>query len=303
VQLQRRSTKYLDDPAFLNNPQQIPTLLESDIDAMMTELSKKLNSKAATLYGQIEERSGLNFNPFAASSLEPEHAHFALDEIQIKKTSVVEKAVNVGRTGAFNTGAGASLGGFLGALVGGVVGVFAGGVGLIPGAIIGAKLGGLLGVVAGSTKGVIEGIKDIPKQDQTLAKQEISKILRQYLEDSQRLCMQTLNQSIKSLEKFMRDELTSQIKRQKESYDKTLQSLQQARKLSQEQGSQRANQLQTPLKKLMQMQQEVEQLAIAVTTQSENRQPKAKPQTSLKSPPKEPVTVDAHADYGDWADG
>ena len=303
VQLQRRSTKYLDDPAFLNNPQQIPTLLESDIDAMMTELSKKLNSKAATLYGEIEERSGLNFNPFAASSLEPEHAHFALDEIQIKKTSVVEKAVNVGRTGAFNTGAGASLGGFLGALVGGVVGVFAGGVGLIPGAIIGAKLGGLLGVVAGSTKGVIEGIKDIPKQDQTLAKQEISKILRQYLEDSQRLCMQTLNQSIKSLEKFMRDELTSQIKRQKESYDKTLQSLQQARKLSQEQGSQRANQLQTPLKKLMQMQQEVEQLAIAVTTQSENRQPKAKPQTSLKSPPKEPVTVDAHADYGDWADG
>jgi hypothetical protein len=115
--------------------------------------------------------------------------------------------------------------------------------------------------------------------------------------------MQTLNQSIKSLEKFMRDELTSQIKRQKESYDKTLQSLQQARKLSQEQGSQRANQLQTPLKKLMQMQQEVEQLAIAVTTQSENRQPKAKPQTSLKSPRKEPVTVDAHADYGDWADG
>jgi uncharacterized membrane protein len=304
VQLQRRSTKYLDDPAFLNNPQQIAILLESDIDAMMTELSKKLNSKAATLYGQIEERSGLNFNPFAATSLEPEHAHFALDEIQIKKSSVDEKALTFGRSGLSNMSGLGFAGSLVGGIIGGLIGTFLSpGVGTVGGAQLGAAIGGGLGALAGTTRGVIEGVQQVAKQDQTLAKQEISKILRQYLEDSQRLCMQTLNQSIKSLEKFMRDELTSQIKRQKESYDKTLQSLQQARKLSQEQGSQRANQLQTPLKKLMQMQQEVEQLAIAVTTQSENRQPKAKPQTSLKSPRKEPVTVDAHADYGDWADG
>ena len=304
VQLQRRSTKYLDDPAFLNNPQQIAILIESDIDAMMTELSKKLNSKAATLYGQIEERSGLNFNAFDATSLEPEHAHFALDEIQIKKSSVDEKALTFGRSGLSNMSGLGFAGSLVGGIIGGLIGTFLSpGVGTVGGAQLGAAIGGGLGALAGTTRGVIEGVQQVSKQDQTLAKQEISKILRQYLEDSQRICMQTLNQSIKSLEKFMRDELTSQIKRQKESYDKTLQSLQQARKLSQEQGSQRANQLQTPLKKLMQMQQEVEQLAIAVTTQSENRQPKAKPQTSLKSPPKEPVTVDAHADYGDWADG
>ncbi|MFM6516431.1 MAG: dynamin family protein, partial [Microcystis panniformis] len=238
VQLQRRSTKYLDDPAFLKNPQQIPTLLESDIDAMMTELSKKLNSKAATLYGEIEERSGLNFNPFAATSLEPEHAHFALDEIQIKKSSVDEKALTFGRSGLSNMSGLGFAGSLVGGIIGGLIGTFLSpGVGTVGGAQLGAAIGGGLGALAGTTRGVIEGVQQVAKQDQTLAKQEISKILRQYLEDSQRLCMQTLNQSIKSLEKFMRDELTSQIKRQKESYDKTLQSLQQARKLSQEQGS------------------------------------------------------------------
>lgn len=303
VQLQRQSGKYLDDPAFLNNPQQIATLLESDIDAMMTELSKKLNSKAAILYGEIEERSGLNFNPFAAASLDPEHARFAVEQIQIQKTTVVEKAMTLGRTGMFNTGAGAFVGGLMGAIGGAILGFFAGGVGAIPGAIAGSQWGASLGSLAGAARGTVEGIKQIPKQDQELAKQEIAKILRQYLEDSQRLCSQALNKVVKTLEKSMQNELISQIKRQKESYDKTLQSLQQARKLSQEQGSQRANQLQAPLQKLIQMQQEVEQLAIAVTTQSENRQPKAKPQTPPKSPPKEPVTVDAHADYGDWADG
>jgi hypothetical protein len=151
----------------------------------------------------------------------------------------------------------------------------------------------------------VEGIKQVSQQDRTLAKQEISKIIRQYLEDSQRLCLQILNKSVKSLEKFMREELTSQIKRQKESYDKTLQSLQQSRKLTQEQGSQRASQLKDPLQKLMLLQQNVEQLAIAVTVQPEPRQPKAEPhtQTTSKPTPKEPLSVGADADYGDWANG
>ncbi|MFM6876404.1 MAG: dynamin, partial [Microcystis panniformis] len=149
VQLQRRSTKYLDDPAFLKNPQQIPTLLESDIDAMMTELSKKLNSKAATLYGEIEERSGLNFNPFAATSLEPEHAHFALDEIQIKKSSVDEKALTFGRSGLSNMSGLGFAGSLVGGIIGGLIGTFLSpGVGTVGGAQLGAAIGGGLGALA-----------------------------------------------------------------------------------------------------------------------------------------------------------
>lgn len=306
VKLQRQSSKYLDDPVFLKNPDQIATLLESDIDAMMTELSKKLNSKAATLYGELEEESGLNFNPFATSFLDPEHAHFALEEIHVQKSSVDEKALTVGRTGLANMSGFGFTGSLVGGIIGGLIGTFLSpGVGTVGGAQLGAAIGGGLGALAGSTRGVIEGIQQVGKQDQTLAKQEISKILRQYLEDSQRLCLQTLNKSVKSLEKFMKDELTSQIKRQKESFDKTLQSLQQSRKLSQEQGTQRASQLKAPLQQLIQMQQQVEQLTLVVIAQTETRQPKAQPQTPPKPQPtpKEPVRVGADSDYGDWADG
>lgn len=306
VKLQRQSGKYLDNPTFLNNPDQIASLLESDIDGMMTEVSKKLNAKAANLYGEIEERSGLNFNPFAATSLDPEHAHFALEAIEIKKSGIGEKALTFGRTGITNLSGIGFAGSILGGILGGVIGTFlAPGAGTLGGASLGAQIGGGLGAIAGGTRGVVEGIKQVSQQDRTVAKQEISKILKQYLEDSQRLCLQTTNKSVKSLEQFMKEELTSQIKRQKESYDKTLQSLQQSRKLTQEQGSERASQLKTPLQKLMQLQQDVEQLAIAVTVQPEPRQPKTEPhtQTTSKPTPKEPLPVGADADYGDWANG
>jgi hypothetical protein len=126
---------------------------------MMTELSKKLNSKAATLYGQIEERSGLNFNPFAATSLEPEHAHFALDEIQIKKSSVDEKALTFGRSGLSNMSGLGFAGSLVGGIIGGLIGTFLSpGVGTVGGAQLGAAIGGGLGALAGTTRGVIEGV-------------------------------------------------------------------------------------------------------------------------------------------------
>lgn len=301
VKLQRQSSKYLDDPVFLNNPHQIATLLESDIDAETIELSRNLNARATSLYGEIEEQSGLSFNPFATSSLDSEHAHFALEEFQINKTSIAEKAVILGRAGTFNAGAGAFVGGLVGGICGGIAGAFStGGVGILPGMMIGGQWGSAIGGVAGSAKGTVDGIKQIPKQEQGLVKQEISIILRQFLEDSQHFCSQALNKVIKTIERSMRDELTSQIKGQKESYDKTLQSLQQARKLSQEQGSQRASQLKIPLQQLIQMQQEVEQLAIAIVAQTEPRQTKVTAQKPPKPEPKIPAT--SNNDYGVWAD-
>jgi predicted GTPase len=282
VQINRQATKYLDDDRLIANPQQIASLLEADIDGLMSDLSKQINIKAADLYTNLEAQSGLNFNPFSVSSLEREKALFGVEELQIKPSSMVEKAVSVGRTGSFNAGAGACLGGVVGALIGGAVGLLAGGVTAIPGAYYGATYGAMLGTMAGTTKGVVEGIRQLPKQEQTQAKQEISKILKQYIEDSQRLCFQALNKTVKALERFMRDELTSQLKRQKESYDRTLQSLQQARQLSQGQASQRSSQLKTTLEQIVQVQKEVEQLAIAVASPTGSRR--------------------TEADYGDWAD-
>jgi predicted GTPase len=269
VKLQRQSYKYLDDPAFLNNPEQIATLLEADIDGEMIELSKNINFKSTTLYGELEKQSGLDFNPFATSSLDPEQAHFALEEVQIHKTSAVEKAFILGRTGTFSASAGAFVGGLVGGICGGIFGVFTGGVALLPSIAFGSQIGGAIGGVAGTAKGAVDGIKQIPKQERELVQQEISKILRRFLEDSQHFCTQALNKVVKTIERSMRDELTNQIKHQKDSYDRTLQSLQQGRKFSQEQGDRRASQLQIPLEKLMQIQQKVEQLAISNVVRDE----------------------------------
>lgn len=297
VKIQRKSNQYLDNPTFLNNPQQIASLLESDIEGMIVELGKELNLNASNLYGEIEQKSNLNFSPFVARSLDVERVNIKFEPIQIK-TGIVEKAATLGRTGMFNAGAGAFVGGLLGAIAGGAIGILSGGIATIPAAILGSQWGAYLGGIAGSTRGAIEGFKEVTKLDQSLVKQEITKVIKELLEDTQRLSRQALDKQIEVLEKLMRDELTSQIKRQKESYDKTLRSLQDGRKLSEKQRNQRANELQVPLQKLLKIQQSVEQLMVTITTKKET----VKPQTTPNLPQTPISPTDDNADYGDWAD-
>ncbi len=295
VKLQRQSEKYLNDPNLLKNPQQIATLLEADIDGMMFKLAKEVNSQAADLYGELEEQTGLYFDPFSVSDLGHQQAKFRLEDIQIKKTSLVDKSMTVGRSGIFNAGAGSFIGGLLGGIGGAVAGFFAGGVGAIPGAIAGASWGSAIGGIGGGAKGAIDGIKQIPKQDQDSAKIEIRKILKIYLEDSQMLCNKALTKVIDSLQISIRNELNEQIKQQKDSYDKTLDALQQARKVSQVQGVENAKKLQQPLAKINQIQQFVENLANSVMSSSNNvSQPKT---------PKATTTANNKGDNGDFADG
>ena len=310
VKLQRQSEKYLQDPACLSNPQQIATLLEADIDGMMAKLAKEVNLKASYLYGELEDRTGLNFNPFTDSYIEQKRANFAIEDITIPPKSMVDKAVTMGRTGMFNSGAGAFLGGLFGGIAGGIAGFFGGaGVGAIPGAIAGAHVGAALGGIAGGAKGAVDGIKEISKQDRELAKREIAKILKHYLEDSQRLCTQALIKVINSLRSSIQEELTSQIKRQKESYDKSLDVLTESRKLSQEQVIQRANELKLPLGRISQIQQIVEQLANSVISQSTTTEKPSKPpvtpqsKASPQGQAQEPVTITDEDDNGDFADG
>jgi hypothetical protein len=124
---------------------------------------------------------------------------------------------------------------------------------------------------------------------------EISKILRQFIDDSQRECNTTLNETLKRLERAMQDELTGQIKREKESCERTLASIQEARKLSQQQMTQKAERLRSPLQQLDQLHQRIKALLKAIL---ESGEPSASPVTSPA--PRQAVPVGAAR--GEWAD-
>ncbi|WP_013324393.1 dynamin family protein [Gloeothece verrucosa] len=307
-QIRSQTTKYLDDPRLMKNPKQIASLVETDIDVLMSALSKDLNQQAADLYGQIETLSGLKLRNFEVELFDQQKAHLSQETVEVQQSSLLDKSMSATRGALFNSTAGSIIGGILGGVVGGIAGLFVGGVGAFPGAVAGAQIGAGLGTIGGAATGVKDGISQVQEKDQNRLKREVSRIITPFIEDSQRICHQTLNKAVKGLERSMRDEFTNQIKRQKEGWERTLRSLQVSRKLSQSKAIQQAKELQIPLQQLKQLQTTIEQLTQAIVEQPISipsiqapSQPKVK---TPEKPSKEPAKVSTSANYdsGDWAD-
>lgn len=306
-----KTDRYLDDTRLINSPKQIASLVEKDVDALMSNLSKELNRQAANLYARLETLTGLNLSRLEIELSERQKAHLVQEKVQIQKSSLVDKSMNATRSALFNSTAGSFLGGFLGAVAGGVAGlILGGGVGAVPGVIAGLQWGTGLGAIGGAAKGVQDGISRIQEKDHNLLKREVSKVIDLFIKDSQGICQETLSKAAKALEKSMRDELICQIKRQKEGWEQTLRSLQQSRKLSQSQAVKRTQELQAPLQQLNKLQNSVEQLTQAIVEQPITTPP-LEPQTTPTTPQPTPVTTlqtlagvaaSTNADHGDWAD-
>lgn len=289
AEVRRLAEQYLDDARLLASPSQVVGLLEVDIDGLMSVLGKQLSEQAAQLHADIETATGLGMNPFEVGELSWEKRQPGLSPD--KKNNLWEKSLHVTRNSLFNSTAGSTLGALIGGLTGAVVGTLFGGVGALPGAIVGAKIGAGLGMIGGITTGAKQGVEQLREKD----KVQIAKILRQFLDDSQRECEKTLNRALRDLERSMQDELTGQIKREKESCERTLRSVQEARKLSQEQAAQKSAQLKAPLEQLTQLQQRIETLLRATVETQAPAAPAATP-----SAPKPEATVGASS--GGWAD-
>ena len=305
-----KSNQYLDDTRLMNSPKQIASLVETDVDVLMSNLSKELNSQAADLYARLETLTGLNLSRFEVGLSERQKARLAQEEIQSKKSNMVDKSMTATRNAMFNSTAGSVLGGLLGVVAGGVVGILTGGTLAVPAMVAGAEWGASLGLVGGAAKGVKDGISQIQEKDQVLLKREVSKVIALFIEDSQRICHQTLTKAVKGLEHSMRDEFTAQIKRQKQGWEKTLLSLQKSRKLSQVEAVKRTQELQAPLQQLTNLQNSVEQVTQAIVKQpttispleTEIKTETLKPTPVTSSQSLASVAASTNADYGDWAD-
>jgi predicted GTPase len=291
-QLSRRSEEYADDERLLADPAQIASLLETDMDALMTELGEQLSQRAAELNAQIETSTGLNMNPFEEDSLVWQKPEFTFADKSIKKTGWWEKSVNTVGNGIFKGGVGGTIGGTLGGTVGGIIGLLFGGVGALPGVQIGAMIGSAIGSIAGFGTGAKQSLEQVKDKE----KGSVLKLLREFIGESKQACQTALTEGIEKLESFMRDELIQKMKQEQENCKQVLQSIANSRKLSQEQAAQKAVTLKEPLQQLDRLLNNAETLAKAVIQQNEA--------TSVNESDRNKPTpkADNQSDYGDFAD-
>lgn len=135
-------------------------------------------------------------------------------------------------------------------------------------------------------------------------KHAISLLIKQFISESQKQCNRTLIQGIVELERSMRNELTNQIERQKQAWERTLNSLQEARKLSQTKASEQAKDLQISLQQLTQLQTTVEKKAQMILNEPIITPSVQSPSSKTQPKTKQTVTkaTTTNKDYGDWAD-
>lgn len=318
VGVRRRATEALDDVKMLQNPQYLATCAEMDVNGMMAEISRTLAEQAGALQARVEASTGMDLNPFDCD-LATNRVRAQSMQIEAKKDSWWSNALIIGKAGGFTATAGAFLGGLVGGVAGGAIGVLLGPAGVIGGAALGAKFGGMLGSIAGGATGLRDGLKQLKVKD----KPAITKMLVQFLDDSQRICSKTLNDTIATLDHSMQDDLTGQLRREKKACEQTVKSIQETRKLTQEQMVKRAAELKTPLQQIGQLQTGAETVAKtivqqAITVPKFERLANAAaaaitptiPMTvptptppAPAPPPAPPSTTPApRKDFGDWAD-
>ncbi|MBD2134033.1 dynamin family protein [Sphaerospermopsis sp. FACHB-1094] len=286
-----KANEYLDNNKLLNNPTEIASLLEGDINGLMSNLGKLLSQQTAELYTNIESASKLNLNPLEIDDLEWDKTDITFQKGKTKPTGLFEKSVVIFRNIGFTATPGATIGYWVGGIAGAAIGALFGGIGAGPGATIGQALGLSLAGLAGAKLGFDQSVSQIKDKD----KREVSKFIFPYLKQSQMLCRKVLDDAITDLEQSMREELRKQIKREKNNCDRSLRALQEARQRSQIQVQQRTQELQVILPQINQLQKNIQQLAQATITMG------AVSDTKEKTEVVRPVTT-VGTEKGSWAD-
>ncbi len=238
VQLRRKTDTYLDNTQLLNNPLQLVGQLEADIDSLLTDLGRAMTGSSTNLQTEIETTAGLNLNAFEVGSLAWQSRGAALDWSKLKKPTLWRQSLEVSKSGNQIAMQAATLG----MVVGGAIGIFGGVVGMGVGGAIGSQLGRMAGLAIGAKQGL--------SQASTINRPEVSRITMQFLDDSQRDCNRALNQALVELERGLQRDLTSQIARQKTSFEQSVQALQEARKLSRDQVGKRTTEVRAAQQRL-----------------------------------------------------
>jgi ribosome biogenesis GTPase A len=256
-----QSNRYLDDPRLLAEPAQIVSLLEVDIDALMSSLSQHLSQQAATLHSKLERATGLDINPYEVDELGGVGSSLSAATADIKQVGWWDKTLQVARNASFSL----STAGTIGGLLGGTLGLVLGGVGAPIGYGLGAMIGSGLAGIAGLITGTKEGMTQVKER----SRHAVAQVLIPFINKSQSQSSKSLLKAVTELERTMRDELSDQLRREQDTNNRSLEAILESRKLSQAQIAQKKEALQRPLQQLNQVLSQAEQLAKAAIAQQE----------------------------------
>lgn len=255
AEIRQHVNKYLDDRAFRGKPEQIVNLLQADMGGLLAELQKSLEKDAATLQEVLGKETGLGLNPYRdaiaanASVALPRH-------MDTTRLGLWSKGLEVTRNATTTGGAGAALLGLLGGMVGGAIGLFAGGIGAVPGAYWGAMLGGALGQVAGMATGTRRAIQQMGQKERA----EIAQYLLNFVGEQEANLGGRLALAIRDMERFLRDDFTDQLTREKRSVEEAQAGVRNARQLNQNQSAARIDALVFQKRRLDFVQQELDKI-------------------------------------------
>ncbi len=252
----------LENKNLVNNPDAIIDSLEADIDAKMLALGNQVSRQAEKLQSKIERNTGLRLNVARMRDLDWDKPNVTLDDLNVTTSSAMEKTWNVAKGTVYNVSAGSMVG----ALLGGAVGSLLGGVGAAPGAIIGAKIGALFGGFSGAG----QTVSQVVEKDFNLVKQKLSKKIYHFITQSETRCTHGIKDIVKELERSMEDQLTIQIKQQKDVFERSLKSMEDSKQLTYEQATQRAKELTIPRETLNNLLKQTDELAKAAITLKES---------------------------------
>jgi predicted GTPase len=255
AEIKQGVNKYLNDRALRGKPEQIVSLLQADMGGLLAELQKSLEKDAETLQEVLGKETGLGLNPYRDAIAA--NASIALPrQIDTTRLGLWSKGLEVARNATSTGVAGGTLLGLLGGVVGGTIGLFAGGIGAIPGAYWGALIGGSLGQIAGMATGTRRTIQQMGQKERA----EIAQFLLNFVAEQEANLGGKLAVAIRDMERFLRDDFTDQLTREKRSVEEAQAGVRNARQLNQNQSAARIAALVVQKRRLDFVQQELDKI-------------------------------------------
>jgi GTPase Era involved in 16S rRNA processing/cell fate (sporulation/competence/biofilm development) regulator YlbF (YheA/YmcA/DUF963 family) len=233
IEIQERLQRYIHDDELQRSPDRILNRIDSDVQEFMTGIWRQVGTAAEKLHQEIAASTHLNLRAFETGQFSlSDPGRPNLPEFKRRQTDFSRVLDGVWRAKT-KAAAGSFVGSAVGAVVGGLLGLLGGPAGVVTGAYAGAVfVGGICGAAAGKM-GYVEQIRNLDLADHNLAAQQLVGPLTSYRNKCQVLCNDALANLLQSLDLQMQQDLADQMRQEMESAQRIVQSIQQARKMTQ----------------------------------------------------------------------
>lgn len=277
IELKRQAENWLAEDALVKAPEQLARRVQIQGASMAEDVWMELGGQAAELYGRLHSASGLDLDPFDISRNRPQERSLEVGGVRVQQTSRMRTVAEGARNTNIGWMSGAAMGGLAGTVLGGIIGFFCGGPpGAYVGGALGAKIMGGAGAAIGLKHGIESTIEQVRQREVSEIRRELASHIRRFLEDTTRDTRRALRNALDGLGKTLSASLIQEIKRERHTIEASLKALLETEKRTRAECSERARVIETPLRKMREIQSGIELLL-----------PLLEPPTSYQDRPRE----------------